>query len=576
MRGMLLLLMVEILASRAYADNLPIKILVNQAGYMSSWPKQALIQSPPANVDHVDLVDAASNTVIKSLPMTAPQIDIHSGYAVARVSFDSVGTGRYRLQLADTASSVFSINDRPYDQLMVKLLRSYYLQRCGLALNDQQSGLHHAADHQHDALLRHSDAVNLQNTAIASTGGWHDAGDYGKYVATTTVAIAELLTAYERRPQAYADKQLDIPESGNQQSDLLDEVQVGLTWLLTMQRQDGAVYRKLSGLSWPTAISPDVDNQPRYIFGVSSPETAKFAGVMAQAARIFRRSAPSQAEQYRQASISAWRWLKKTPNQYIDWHEGDDSGSGKYLHSKTDQEASLLTDQDDRLWAAAQLWLLTHQPQYLTYLQHADFSLAFNLFEWKNPAFLAVIALLETPSGQKLPAPLLKRLRQGVLAAANQSLQRSQASQYQLANHRFVWGSNKMAAEEGRILLMAYHLSGDKQFWQAAQAQLNYILGVNPQGISFVTGIGEQRVNHVAHLFARAAKQNIEGLLVGGANNLAQDRIAPKGLGILSYVDDERAYSVNEYAIDYNSALIGLLSALYQYHSDLVLINKKS
>ena len=119
-----------------------------------------------------------------------------------------------------------------------------------------------------------------------------------------------------------------------------------------------------------------------------------------------------------------------------------------------------------------------------------------------------------------------------------------------------------MVAEEGRILMFAYHLTKQQTYFRAALAQLNFILGMNPQGLSFVTGIGENRVQKVAHLFARAKKSDIEGLLVGGANDLAQDNIAPKAKGILSYIDSEKAYSVNEYAIDYNSALIGLLGLL--------------
>lgn len=552
-----------LLAQLGHAADESFSILVNQSGYLQGQPKIALIQSPPDGVDHIDLVEQASGKVVKSLLLSSAHPDMHSAYRVAHVSFDGVDTpGQYHLQTGTTSSPVFAIGDRVYDELLYKLLRSYYLQRCGYALDDSLSGLHHKADHMHDALLRHADEVNPQNMAIDSIGGWHDAGDFGKYVATTAVAVAELLSAYESRPQAYPDKHLDIPESGNGRSDLLDEVQVGLAWLLTMQRSDGAVYRKLSGLNWPSAIAPDNDKQQRYIFGISSPETAKFAGVMAQAARIFRQIAPVQAQHYQQAALKAWRWLKQTPLQTVDWRKHDDSGSGKYLYSRTDQEASLLTDQDDRLWAAAQLWLMTGQKDYLAYLRQAESGLAFTIFEWKNPALLGVMQVLDSPQATRLPSALRKSWRQGVLVAASQALARSQASQYRLANHRFVWGSNKMAAEEGQLLLAAYRLNGDQRFRQAAQAQLDFILGLNPQGLSFVSGIGERRVSHVAHLYARAVGRDIDGLLVGGANELAQDHIAPQGQGILSYIDDARAYSVNEYAIDYNSALIGLVSAL--------------
>jgi endoglucanase len=50
--------------------------------------------------------------------------------------------------------------------------------------------------------------------------------------------------------------------------------------------------------------------------------------------------------------------------------------------------------------------------------------------------------------------------------------------------------------------------------------------------------------------------------MVNGPNTQAQDGIAPKGLGPLSYVDDDRSYATNEYAIDYNASVIGLMGML--------------
>ena len=75
-----------------------------------------------------------------------------------------------------------------------------------------------------------------------------------------------------------------------------------------------------------------------------------------------------------------------------------------------------------------------------------------------------------------------------------------------------------------------------------------------------MTGIGTHPVRHIDHIFARARKITIPGLLVGGANSGAQDGIAPKNRGLLSYVDDEKSYATNEYAIDYNAELIALMS----------------
>jgi endoglucanase len=541
-------------------------ILVNQVGYTPHHAKVALLRNVALAPASIDIVDIHSNQVVGKASVLPARQDVqtHSADTIAEIHFDQLNQiGQYRFRLPALNSPVFEIKAQPDQDVTTLMLRSYYLQRCGVALNDPISGLQHGLDHAHDGVLKHDDTINPAGQTLAATGGWHDAGDYGKYVAPTTVTLAHLIDAYAMQPNAYPDGQLNIPESGNQRSDLLDEINVGLRWLLAMQRRDGAVYRKLSGKTWPKSLTPDQDQQTRYIYGISSPETAKFAAVMAQAARVYRNIDPVWSATLQAAAERSWVWLQtiKQP-QYIEWVDGDDSGSGKYLYSNTDREPSLLTDRDDRVWAAAELWLLTGQKNYLDMLNHEiDMMSQLSLFEWKNTMLMGAIHLLKD-GGAGLPTILRTRLHTAVLAAAQRAYQNSLRSAYRLANHRLIWGSNKMTASEGYLLAEAYRMTRFSPYLQAAEAQRDFILGLNPQGISFVTGIGTQRVRHVAHLYARAAQQDIVGLMVGGANVLAQDRIAPKDQGLYSYTDNDGAYSVNEYAIDYNGAMISLLAIL--------------
>ena len=43
--------------------------------------------------------------------------------------------------------------------------------------------------------MAHQDEYYSAGKNIAAVGGWHDAGDYGKYVTTTAVTIARLVDA---------------------------------------------------------------------------------------------------------------------------------------------------------------------------------------------------------------------------------------------------------------------------------------------------------------------------------------------------------------------------------------------
>jgi len=77
------------------------------------------------------------------------------------------------------------------------------------------------------------------NGQVDVSGGWHDAGDYNKYMGNTPYAAYILLRAYESEPDLWHD--LD----GNGLPDILDEVKVALDWMMKMQTPDGSVYERV-------------------------------------------------------------------------------------------------------------------------------------------------------------------------------------------------------------------------------------------------------------------------------------------------------------------------------------------
>ncbi|CAN1212575.1 Endoglucanase [Tumidithrix helvetica PCC 7403] len=542
------------------------KILVNQVGYLPKQTKVALLANFKGNdAQTVELVEVTTQKVLLAVPAAIGVRDKLSNEVLQAVDFSNFDReGEYILRIGDLKSVPFPIGKQVYEKPLAVLLRSYYLQRCGVAIADPVTGISHPPCHLKDAALAHSDSQHKEGTQLQSLGGWHDAGDYGKYVATATITIGRLLHLYEKHPNLFSDGQLQIPESGNRVPDLLDEMQVGLDWLLTMQRADGAVYRKLSGKNWPIGLAPDKDTQSRFIYGVSTPETAKFSATMAIAARVYLPFQKERAAIYLAAAKFAWQYLETQPVMQIDKVDGDDSGSGGYLYSDIDNEASLLTDTDDRLWAAAELWITTEGTKFQQYFtEHVD-GFAYTLFEWKDPSPLALTSILEQEKAFISP-DIKDKIKRKILHRAEGLLQKVNSSGYRLANHRLIWGSNKMAAEEGITLAYAYQLTQNPAFRNAAIAQLDYLFGRNPFNQTFVTGIGTNPVRKTNHLFARATAIYIPGLVVGGPNRGAQDGIAPKERGLWSYIDDERSYATNEYAIDYNASLVVLMGEVLSF-----------
>ncbi|MEN9500997.1 MAG: hypothetical protein RI964_282 [Pseudomonadota bacterium] len=543
------------------------RIAVNQAGYLPHEPKRAIVVYPHSQ-DPVELVIANTNMVLKKLtPMTLQKTK--EGVTLQWLDFSSVQiAGQYFLRQGDSQSPTFTIGEDVYDTAVWLLQRSYYLQRCGVVLQDTITHLEHAACHTTQAYYARSDAVNKAEDMHDVTGGWHDAGDFGKYMATATVTVNRLMSLYLMQPARYQDGDLYIPESSNGKPDLLDEVAYELEWMLKMQRMDGAVYRKVSGTQWVSERKPEEDTAQQYIFGTSSPETAKFTSSMALAARVFREVSPADASRYRTAAENAWAWLEKHPVMEVDWQKSDDNGSGKYLSSETDTETSLEFDDDDRLAAAIELYLTTNKTTYRDFIQKNVTDIPYNLFEWKDASSLSLWHLLTFDHSDALLS-LRSVVKTRLLDRARQALAQVQQCPLHMANHRFLWGSNKMLAEEGITLLHAWYYTKDPDYFAAALDQVDFLLGRNPFALSFVTSIGEQAVKTPVHLFGTAIQRTIPGLLVGGPNIIGQDNIVPQNQGVMSYVDNPRAYSVNEYAIDYNASLIGLLEILAIYRQSM-------
>ena len=549
-------------ASEAAADAGP-QILVDRIGYLPDTPKIALLIDREAALGNLATVRAVpSGRIVMTVAIQPERRDPWSRHAVADIDFSALDRpGAYRVHVGNLDSDVLTIGADVYDEALRTMMRSYYLQRCGEAIDDPESGLAHAACHLEDGVLARDDAWGRAGDPWPAAGGWHDAGDFGKYVSTTTVTVARLLDVFERSTERFAGIDLGLPVT-SPLPDWLAETTVGLRWLLRMQRADGAVYRKLSGRAWPEPGSPDADRQVRLVYGVSTEDTAKLAAVMAYAERVLRPWDAELAGACLRAALDAWRYLESMPGMHIEGDADDNSGSGPYTASQTDTEASLLTDRDDRLWAAAELWLTTGEPRFLDRVAAWAPDAPINLFEWKDPSLMGLVHLLTAPRRRWVGDRIADRLRQRIVAAADALMAIRDGNPFRLANRHFIWGSNKMAAEAGMLLLHAFELTGARRYREAAFDQLHYLFGRNHHDTVFVSGLGDGSVHHVSHLWGRTLEHTVPGLVVGGPNALAQARIAPAGKGPESWIDDVRSYATNESAIDYNASLIGLLGAL--------------
>ena len=198
-----------------------------------------------------------NNAVVFTIPLDGGSItsmgfdNQPSGDNVWQVDFTSFTTaGTYRLYVPawNQQSYDFKLDVNVYTDVGKAALKTFYYQRCGVA-HPQPYAKAAWSDPQvcHGYLTAATPAASQSNYGVLDlSGGWHDAGDYNKYVwGDLELAMAMLMTAHDINPGAFPDGSLVLPGGSNGVPDILDEVKFEIDWLLKMQMPDGAVLSRV-------------------------------------------------------------------------------------------------------------------------------------------------------------------------------------------------------------------------------------------------------------------------------------------------------------------------------------------
>ena len=543
----------------------PTQIFLNQLGYLPTAAKIAtttLAANQPFRVH-----SQTHSTAVLEAKLSAPTLDPASGDTTAHADFSSITTpGAYRLEIAGLFSDPFTIGPSVYADALRLTARFYYGQRCGCNV-DLGNGYKHPACHLHGAF----DPTSGRSGDTPNTGGWHDAGDYGRYIVNSGISTATLLWAWEMFPEALQNLTLNIPESHAPLPDFLAEIKWNLNWMLSLQDvadlapTDGGVWHKQTSLHFCGFIMPQDDNLVSEIIGTgatpfkSTCATADFAAVMAIAARCYHPFDPAFAAHCLTAARSAWTWARKFPN--VVFHNPPTVFTGDY----GDPHCS-----DELLWASAELFRTTHEPQYESAFNEAIApllpTLKVTVPNWGDVASMGLWAYAFATAAK--PTATTAAIQQATRTAAAELIGRTHTNGYgnSLSLSDFHWGSNSNAGNQSLLLLVANHFQPNASALNAALSNLHYLLGRNCFGVSWVTQLGHRPFLHPHH--RPSAADGIPapwpGLLSGGPNVHGGDAIAdalPKAPPMRMWLDDQRAYSLNEVAINWNAPLVFLLAA---------------
>ncbi|MFN2974317.1 glycoside hydrolase family 9 protein [Terriglobus aquaticus] len=541
------------------ADGTVPRIVTNQCGYRPAAAKVASVVLAEGAPDRQDFtVESARGEVVLRGTLPAAARDAASGDLVALVDFSAVRTsGTYRIRTADAVSDPVIIAETAYGAALKTAMRAFYGQRCGCKV-DLGGGYKHKACHKAGEF----GVSSGKSGPVRNSGGWHDAGDYGRYVVNSGISTATLLYAWEMFPAMLQPLKLQIPESGGRVPDFLAEVRWNLQWMLSMQDPaDGGVWHKQTSAAFCGFIMPERDDLPSQVIGTGSAPfkstcaTADLAAVAAIAARCYRPYDPKFAESCLVAARAAYKWARENPEVLFKNPPGVTTG-----------EYGDRSSADEMMWAAAELFRTTGEAEFrVAFEAGLPAELRVTTPGWNNLMSFALWAYAMSTGAN---AALRDRIVSATRDAANALVEHSRTSGFgnTMEATDYVWGSNSVAANHALLLLMADRFQSDPAAREAALANLHYLLGRNCFGVSWVTGVGVRPFQHPHHRPSQADKIAAPwpGLLSGGPNAHGGDSVAdklPKRPPMRMWVDDWQAYSMNEVAINWNAPLVFLLAA---------------
>ncbi|WP_052339257.1 glycoside hydrolase family 9 protein [Gorillibacterium massiliense] len=550
-------------------DYAPIK--VNQAGYPANAEKQALVTGfeDVLTVDENTSFNVINSTTSATafsgkLALKKNYDAVDSGERIFTADFTSLTTpGTYYIAVSGLQNSPkFTIGDAKdiYGALLADSARYYYYQRTGINITSPYTTSYQRSDFTPDT------SVPLMSTPSVKkdvSKGWYDAGDKGKYVNAGAKALSDLFWAYELLPEKFTDSQFNIPESGNGIPDILDEARWELEWMLKMQDSaSGGFYARVTFQdddNMTNRMIMDADSDGSRTNIKTTADTATAAAALAHAYLIYQSIDPTFAQTCLTAAVKAWSYLEAHPENIRT------PNTGRWPYDVPD-------DTTNRLWAAGSLYRATGDAKYNTYFL-ANYTKTGTYFDdatglgsgWDltwNTGFFSYLKAANPDS------TVVSWYTTKFQSWFNNKVTRYNGSPWKsiVSEGNYFWGINMQVTDVPMEMIIGSKLLGTYESNKSVlntitNSQLNWILGENPVGKSFVTGYGDNSVKYPFSIMYRT--DNLPGVpkgyLVGGPNKDSNDiavgnqisRFAAK-----NYTDNFQEWTTNEHTIYWNSGLV--------------------
>jgi len=585
---------------------------LDQFGYETNATKVAVISDPITGYNSSSAYTPGSTIEVRNFLddsvvfSDSPQIwnsgntHLQSGDKGWWFDFTTVTTdGTYYLYDPSTSASSmpFEINSNPYSAVLPTALKMFYYNRCNTSKDSDYVDVGFADGINFMGTLQDSECRYVYDQTNASlekdlSGGWFDAGDYNKYVTFAHSVIHDLVAAYENSNSALGDDEIEIPESGDEVPDILNELKWELDWLMKMTNADGTVINKMGSIEFGdnAAAPPSANTDQRYYGPVCTSASIAIASLFARAAIVFDNEPgfSNYAQDLENRAIDCWDHFKtEFDNNTLEFD--CDDGTIKAGDADWDLETQI----EAAITASVYLFELTGDTNYDEFfVDNYEDSNQISTGYWGPYRMALTEALLRytTLSGNNSAASL--EITTSATDALNNNWEDfylpTTADLYRAhqPDYMYSWGSNQTKTGLANVCLLfqQYNLvpSLNTDLEEKAIAHLHYMHGVNPLGLVMLSNMysygGDRCVDEVYHTwFADGTEwDNVKdddygpapGFVTGGPNqNYTGTLTPPAGQPILkSYAQfntgfPQSSWEITEPAIYYQSSYIRLLAA---------------
>ena len=339
-------------------------------------------------------------------------------------------------------------------------------------------------------------------------GAYMDAGDWDRRIQHLLCSRLFLELAAVS-PEYFAKVSHNIPESGNDLPDVVDEALFNLDGYRRMQTADGGIrggiesseHPKRGEASWQESLTVMA-----YAPGIWSSHV--YAGVAARAAHWLEAREPALAKVYRDSAVRAMRWAE-----------------GRLSRAMRDFPHQV---KDARNLAAAELYRLTgddawHQV-FLDTTAYRDPKAPLRKWQSHEQSDAAWVYLR---TKRKRDEKVVANCRSALLKEADRRVAFAETTGFRWTKDPWRpmgWGAFT-TPEAGVMLARAHVLTGEAKYLRALVLICQTGAGANPVNLCYTTGVGRDFPKHPLHVDSHVSSQPApEGITVYGPQDVVRAR----------------------------------------------------